>query len=127
MKHVLELRSSWSDVAETFEEGGRRATAEISGYCPRCADDVRTVRPWPHWKKVRYGFFGVLAMAALFSPVILADGCMLIPSIFLFISALGPLNTLAAEEPTCARCGGVAAGAPRGAVGSIGATDGESA
>lgn len=100
-------------MTERFEEGGRRATVAVSGYCPRCDADVRTVRPWPHWKRVRYGFFGVLGVAAMFSPVILADGCMLIPSLFLFISALGPLNGLAAQQPTCARCGGMAPEPPR--------------
>lgn len=96
-------------------DGLRSATPHESGFCPRCDRNVRTVRPWPHWQKVRYGFFGVLALGALFSPIIMADGCMLVPLLLVFLSALGPLNGLAAEKPTCALCGGVATEPPRAA------------
>lgn len=82
-----------------------KATAEKSGYCPRCRQDVRTIRPWPHWRKVRYGYFGVLGIALLGSPVILVDGFVLIPSLMVFIAAIGPLNSLVRKQPTCAQCG----------------------
>jgi len=82
-----------------------RATKEKTGHCPRCREDVRTVRPWPHWRKVRYGYFGVLGCALLGSPVILCDGFVLIPTLMLFMVAIGPLNSLVAKPSTCAQCG----------------------
>ena len=82
-----------------------KATAEKSGYCPRCRQDVRTIRPWPHWRKVRYGYFAILGVALCGAPVILVDGFVLIPSLMMFIAAIGPLNSLVAKQPTCAQCG----------------------
>lgn len=82
-----------------------RATTEITGHCPRCARGVRTVRPWPHWRKLRYGYFGMLLVALFCTPVILCDGFVLIPCLMMFIAAIGPLNTLARAIPTCADCG----------------------
>jgi hypothetical protein len=82
-----------------------KATKEKSGHCPRCKQDVRTVRPWPHWRKVRYGYFGVLGCALFGAPVILADGFILIPTLMVFIAAIGPLNSLIGKKPTCAQCG----------------------
>jgi hypothetical protein len=84
-----------------------RATPEKSGFCPRCRQDVRTVRPWPHWRKVRYLYFGGLGIALCGSPVILCDGFVLIPSLMIFIAAIGPLNSLVAKKPTCAECGAI--------------------
>ncbi|HET6334504.1 MAG TPA: hypothetical protein VFG30_14875 [Polyangiales bacterium] len=83
-----------------------RATTEKTGHCTRCREDVRTVRPWPHWRKVRYGYFGVLGCALLGAPVVLADGFILIPTLMLFMVAIGPLNSLIAKPITCAQCGG---------------------
>lgn len=82
-----------------------KATPEKSGFCPRCRQDVRTIRPWPHWRKVRYGYFGMLGVALLGAPVILVDGFVLIPSLMVFIAAIGPLNALVAKQPTCVNCG----------------------
>jgi hypothetical protein len=82
-----------------------RATPGISGYCPRCATGVRTVQPWPHWRRVRYGYFATLVGALFCAPVILADGFVLIPMLMVFIAAIGPLNALVAKRPTCAQCG----------------------
>ena len=82
-----------------------KATTEKSGYCPRCRQDVRTIRPWPHWRKVRYGYFAMLGVALCGFPVILVDGFVLIPSLMIFIAAIGPLNSLVAKQPTCAQCG----------------------
>ena len=82
-----------------------RATPEISGHCPRCVCGVRTVQPWPYWRRVRYGYFAVLCGALFCAPVILADGFVLIPMLMVFIAAIGPLNTLVAKRPTCADCG----------------------
>lgn len=84
-----------------------RATAKKTGHCPRCHDDVRTVRPWAHWRKLRYGYFGVLALALFCTPVLLCDGFILIPTLMIFIAAIGPLNALVAKQPTCAQCGAV--------------------
>ena len=82
-----------------------KATPEKSGFCPRCRQDVRTIRPWPHWRKVRYGYFTMLGVALLGFPVILVDGFVLIPSLMVFIAAIGPLNSLVGKQPTCAQCG----------------------
>ena len=68
---------------------------------------MQTVRPWPHWRKVRYGYFATLALALFGAPVILADGFILIPCLMVFIAAIGPLNALIAKRPTCAQCGAV--------------------
>ncbi|HKU39654.1 MAG TPA: hypothetical protein VJR89_15950 [Polyangiales bacterium] len=84
-----------------------KATKHKSGHCPRCRTDVQTVRPWPHWRKVRYGYFGGLGVALFAAPVILADGFVLIPCLMLYIAAIGPLNSLIAKQPTCAQCGAV--------------------
>jgi hypothetical protein len=91
-----------------------RATREKSGYCTRCHEDVRTVRPWPHWRKVRYGYFAGLCLALCGAPVILADGFVLIPTLMVFISAIGPLNALVHKQPTCAQCGAVVLRGPGG-------------
>jgi hypothetical protein len=82
-----------------------KATPDKSGFCPRCRCDVRTIRPWPHWRKVRYGYFATLGVALFGAPVILVDGFVLIPSLMVFIAAIGPLNSLVAKQPTCAQCG----------------------
>lgn len=82
-----------------------KATPDKSGFCPRCRQDVRTIRPWPHWRKVRYGYFAMLGVALFGAPVILVDGFVLIPSLMVFIAAIGPLNSLVAKRPTCAQCG----------------------
>jgi hypothetical protein len=84
-----------------------KATLEKTGYCPRCRQDVRTVRPWPHWRKLRYLYFALLLLALFGAPVILADGFILIPTLMIFIAAIGPLNALVAKKPTCADCGSV--------------------
>lgn len=84
-----------------------RATPDKTGYCPRCRQDVRTVRPWPHWRKARYVYFAGLGVALCGAPVILADGFILIPSLMLFMVAIGPLNSLVGKKPTCADCGAV--------------------
>jgi hypothetical protein len=68
---------------------------------------VQTVQPWPHWRKVRYGYFGGLGLALFGAPVILADGFILIPCLMIFIAAIGPLNSLIAKRATCADCGAV--------------------
>jgi hypothetical protein len=82
-----------------------RATPDKSGHCPRCRQDVRTVRPWPHWRKLRYGYFAGLGVALCGAPVILADAFILIPCLIVYIVAIGPLNSLVAKLPTCAQCG----------------------
>lgn len=82
-----------------------RATPDISGHCPRCDRGVRTVQPWPHWRRVRYGYFAMLVVALFCAPVILADGFVLIPMLMVFIASIGPLNALVRKLPTCADCG----------------------
>ena len=83
------------------------ATAEKTGHCDRCHTDVRTVRPWPHWAKLRYAYFAILGVALFCTPVILADGFIMIPTLMVFIAAIGPLNAMAAKRPTCMHCGAI--------------------
>ncbi|MET0390372.1 MAG: hypothetical protein ABW321_30650 [Polyangiales bacterium] len=66
---------------------------------------MRTIQPWPHWRKLRYLYFGFLLVALFGAPVILADGFVMIPTLMVFIAAIGPLNALIAKKPTCAVCG----------------------
>ena len=73
-------------------------------HCPRCQRAVRPIRPWPHWGRVRIGYFCGLGLALFGSPVILADGFILIPTLMIYISAIGPLNRLARQKPSCSKC-----------------------
>jgi hypothetical protein len=75
--------------------------------CPRCKRWVDVDRPWPHWRKLRVLYFGVLGLALMGGPVILADAFVLIPCLMLYMSAIGPLNGLSRKEPICMRCGGI--------------------
>lgn len=90
-----------------------RATPEISGHCSRCERDVRTVKPWAHWRKARWAYFGGLLVALFCTPVILCDGFVLIPLLMVFIAAIGPLNAMARKRPTCADCGAIVDAAPQ--------------
>ena len=65
------------------------------------------MRPWPHWRKARYAYFAMLGVALFCAPVILCDGFVLIPLLMMFIAAIGPLNSLAAKQATCADCGAI--------------------
>jgi ribosomal protein S27AE len=76
-------------------------------HCGRCETAVRPVRPWPHWRKVRMAYFGGLAVALCGAPVILADGFFMIPTLMLYMSAIGPINSFARVKPTCSRCSAV--------------------
>lgn len=55
-------------------------------------------------------YFGFLAVALMGGPVILADAFVLIPTLMIYMAAIGPLNTLARSRPLCMRCGGVVGG-----------------
>lgn len=72
--------------------------------CPRCARPVEPIRPWPHWRKVRVGYFCGLGVALCAAPVILADGFVMIPMLMLYMAAIGPLNALSRQRPVCPRC-----------------------
>lgn len=72
--------------------------------CPRCTEDVKPIRPWPHWRKVRVGYFGTLGLALCGGPVILADAFVMIPLLMVVMSAIGPLNHLSKQRPICSRC-----------------------
>ena len=76
-------------------------------HCARCDAAVRPIRPWPHWKKVRTAYFGGLGLALCGFPVILADGFFMIPTLMLYMSAIGPLNSFARLRPTCSRCSAI--------------------
>ena len=73
-------------------------------HCGRCKKAVRPVRPWPHWRRLRYLYFAGLGAALFAAPVILADGFILIPTLMMYMSAIGPINRLARQRATCSRC-----------------------
>jgi hypothetical protein len=73
--------------------------------CPRCASWMQPRRPWPHWKKVRTVYYSAFALALFAGPVVLADGFVLIPTLMLYLSAIGPLNSFVRQRATCTRCG----------------------
>ncbi|MDD9933974.1 MAG: hypothetical protein OXT09_10235 [Myxococcales bacterium] len=77
--------------------------------CPRCSDEVKPIRPWPHWRKARIFYFCVLASALPAGPWILADGFFMIPMLMIVMAAIGPLNHLARQRPVCSRCSAVLA------------------
>jgi len=72
--------------------------------CWRCRQQTEPLRPWPHWRKVRIAYFAGLALALCGGPVILADGFIMIPMLMLYMSAIGPLNSLVRQRPSCNRC-----------------------
>ena len=76
-------------------------------HCGRCKRSVRPVRPWPHWQKLRWVYFSGLGLALCGAPVILADGFFMIPMLMLYMSAIGPLNRMSRQRPTCSRCSNV--------------------
>jgi hypothetical protein len=47
----------------------------------------------------------MLGVALCGAPVLLVDGFVLIPSLMMFMAAIGPLNALVAKTPTCVQCG----------------------
>ena len=49
----------------------------------------------------------MFGLALFGGPVILADGFVLIPGLMLYLLALGPLNSLARQRPTCRHCGAI--------------------
>lgn len=57
---------------------------------------------------MRYLYFASLGGALGMAPWILADGFVLIPSLMMFMVAIGPLNELVGKRPTCAQCGAIA-------------------
>ena len=73
--------------------------------CWRCRQTTEPLRPWPHWRKVRFAYFAGLMLALCGGPVILADGFVLIPTLMVYMAALGPLNALARQRPLCNHCG----------------------
>jgi hypothetical protein len=62
-------------------------------------------RPWPHWGKARAAYFSMFGLALFGGPVILADAFILIPGLMVYLLAVGPLNSLARQRPTCRCCG----------------------
>lgn len=75
------------------------------GFCTRCHAHTTFEHPWKGWPWVRRGWFVGIGLIVLGSPVIGADGFVLIPMSLLFASALGPLNDLVHSRATCLSCG----------------------
>jgi hypothetical protein len=76
-------------------------------HCPRCRRRVEATWPWSGWVNLRKAWFVGLGLILLGSPLLMADMYVLMPCSMLFISAIGPLNTLARTRPTCLQCGSV--------------------
>jgi ribosomal protein S27AE len=73
--------------------------------CPRCASWMKPRRPWPHWRKARTLYYSGFGLALCAGPVVLADAFVLIPTLMLYLSAAGPLNSFVRQQATCTRCG----------------------
>ncbi|MFW5921321.1 MAG: hypothetical protein ACOCUS_05725 [Polyangiales bacterium] len=78
---------------------------EQRAYCPRCRGHQRVVRPWRGWRRVRWGFRGVLGCIVITAPVWAMDPFVMTPTALAIAAASGPLERLATEPPTCRRCG----------------------
>lgn len=76
-----------------------------NAYCTRCRAHTRVEVPWRGWPWLRRGWFVGLGLIVLGSPVIGADGFVLLPMAMVFASGLGPLSHLASLQPTCLTCG----------------------
>jgi len=76
-------------------------------YCWRC-DEVMEVRaPWPHWQKVKIGWFTTIAVMMLVFPILSSDFCVAIPSMMAIIIAGSPIFRYASEKPSCCTCSAV--------------------
>ena len=73
--------------------------------CPRCASWMKPRRPWPHWRRARTIYYSAFGLALCAGPVVLADAFVLIPTLMLYLSAVGPLNSFVRQKATCTRCG----------------------
>lgn len=79
-------------------------SAGESGYCPRCDDRVRLLRPWRGLRALWWAWCGVTATLALLLPFYFLDVCVMVPSAMLIALAGGPLRRLASERPICRVC-----------------------
>jgi hypothetical protein len=73
-------------------------------FCPRCAREVRVVRPWRGWKIARAGWLATMILAVVLFPFLSADYCYMLPTFMVILAAWGPIWRLASERPTCRRC-----------------------
>ena len=63
------------------------------------------MRPWRGFRAVRRLWLVGAALIVLFSPILFSDLLVMIPLSTVFLFAGGPVLALAAERPTCVRCG----------------------
>lgn len=75
------------------------------GFCTRCQAHTQIEHPWRGWPWLRRGWWVGIGLIVLGSPVIGADGFVLIPMSLVFASGLGPLNDLVHRRATCLTCG----------------------
>jgi hypothetical protein len=73
--------------------------------CGRCKRRVLLRTPWRHWRQVRSLWFATLIASLPLLPALAFDACFMLPAFMLFLMAIGPLNELARQRPSCARCG----------------------
>ncbi len=76
-------------------------------YCWRCDDVVETRAPWPHWQKVKIGWFATVGTMMLGFPILSSDFCVMIPSMMAIIIAGSPIFRYASELPSCCTCSAV--------------------
>jgi hypothetical protein len=75
------------------------------GDCPRCKRRVEATWPWRGWGPVRRAWLFVIGAIVVASPIVMSDVYTLLPGALILVVVIGPLNGLAAIQPTCLRCG----------------------
>ncbi len=92
-----------------------RGASGTTMHCWRCDDAVRAIRPWPHWRKVWFGWCGVIGVMTCVSPVMSSDYGVMIPTMMGIIVAGGPIYRYAHELPSCSVCSAILDPAPTSA------------
>ena len=75
--------------------------------CERCRREVEATWPWPGWGRLRKAWLVWIFVLVATSPLYLADMHGMLPAAMVMVVAIGPLNALAAIQPTCLECGAV--------------------
>lgn len=77
---------------------------EPRGFCPRCDEETRILRPWRGFRALWWAWCAVVATLAVLLPFYFLDVCVMVPSAMLITLAGGPLRRLASEKPICRVC-----------------------
>jgi hypothetical protein len=73
--------------------------------CPRCYTQDPVSRPWRGFRVARALWLAGLGGIVLLIPFYAFDIVLLMPMTMAYLLACGPVFGLAAQEPTCSRCG----------------------